>query len=169
MRFKGDLRFTIDLAVGLQLPVNQVCKELGQYDCVFVHTVALNGVDPYGKGLFEPLPVTGATTPVVVERMVTSACLARVDLDLQTPASAVIYKNIALSSGRLMNPQSAEVRLAITELAQRAWLRNPTEAEINHFIQLNGDIEATGVNEPAKTWMQAACFVAFSGEEAVFY
>lgn len=169
VRFKGDLRFTIDLSVGLGLPIAEVCNELGQYACVAVHTVALQGVDPYGKGLFEPLPVTGVTTPVVVERMVTSACLRRVELDLQTPASAVIYKSIALNAGRLANPQSPEVRLALTELAQRAWLRNPTEAELTHLLQLNTDIEATGVAEPARAWMQAACFVAFTGEEAVFY
>ncbi|MFT3711016.1 MAG: hypothetical protein QM817_25600 [Archangium sp.] len=169
VRFKGDFRFTIDLAVGLGLQLTDVCNELGQYPCVSVHTVALQGVDPYGKGLFEPLPVTGATTPVVVERMVTASCVKRVSLDLATPASAVVFKNLALTNGKLTNPTGPEVRLAITELAQRAWLRNPTENEISHLLQLNTDIEATGIAEPAKVWMQAACFTAFSGEESVFY
>lgn len=169
VRFKGDFRFTIDLAVGLGLQLTDVCNELGQYPCVSVHTVALQGVDPYGKGLFEPLPVTGATTPVVVERMVTASCVKRVDLDLATPSSAVVFKNLALTNGKLTNPMSPEVRLAITELAQRAWLRNPTENEISHLLQLNTDIEATGVADAAKVWMQAACFTAFTAEESVFY
>lgn len=169
VRFKGDLRTYIDFAVGLGLPLDQVCKELGQYDCLFVHTVALQGVDPYGKGLFEPLPVTGSTTPVVVERLAMSACLRRVELDLGTPASAVVFKNLALTNGRLANPQSPEVRLAITELAQRAWLRVPTEAEVQHFLQLNTDIEALGGTDPGTQWMQAACFTAFTTEESVFY
>jgi hypothetical protein len=40
---------------------------------------------------------------------------------------------------------------------------------VAHLIQLNTDIEATGVAEPGKTWMQAACFAAFSSAESVFY
>jgi len=58
---------------------------------------------------------------------------------------------------------------ACTELAQRAWLRDPTDAELALLLQLNTDIEATGVAEPAKVWMQAACFAAFSSAESVFY
>jgi len=170
LRFKGDIRLTIDLAVALGLPFDQVCNELGQYACTyFVHPVALGGVDPYGKGIFESPTVTGVTTAVVVERVALSACIKRVDLDLATPASALIFKSLALSGGKLADPSSAQVRLAITELAQRAWLRDPTDAEVAHLIQLNSDIEATGVAEPGKTWMQAACFAAFSSAESVFY
>lgn len=170
LRFKGDLRLTIDFAVGLGLPLDQVCAELGQYQCTtFVHPVALGGVDPYGKGLYEALPVTGATTPAVVDRVALAGCVRRVDLDLATPASAVIFKALPVTAGKLTNPAGAEVRLALTELTQRAWLRDPTEAELQHFIKLATDIEATGVMDPAKRWMQAACFAAFTSVESVFY
>lgn len=170
LRFKGDLRLTVDYAVGLGLPIDQVCNELGQYACTFfVHPVALGGVDPYGKGLYESLPTTGVTTPVVVERVALSACIKRVDLDLATPAAAVIFKAIPVTAGKLTNPAGAEVRLALTELAQRAWLRDPSEGELAQLIQLNADIEATGVTDLAKRWMQAACFAAFSSAESVFY
>lgn len=170
LRFKGDIRLTADLAVSLGLPFDQVCNELGQYACTyFVHPVALGGVDPYGKGLFEGASVTGVSTPVVTERVALSACLKRVGLDLATPATALIFRSIPLNGGKLANPSGAETRLAITELAQRAWLRDPSEGEIAQLLQLNTDIEATGVAEPGKTWMQAACFVAFSSAESVFY
>ena len=170
LRCMGDLRLTVDDAVGLGLPIDQVCNELGQYACTFfVHPVALGGVDPYGKGLYESLPTTGVTTPVVVERVALSACIKRVDLDLATPAAAVIFKAIPVTAGKLTNPAGAEVRLALTELAQRAWLRDPSEGELAQLIQLNADIEATGVTDPAKRWMQAACFAAFSSAESVFY
>ncbi|MFZ5443190.1 MAG: hypothetical protein ACOZQL_24490 [Myxococcota bacterium] len=170
MRFKGELRLTVDYAQALGLPLDQVCTELGQYQCTtFVHPVALGGVDPYGKGLYEALPVTGVTTPVVVERVALAACVRRVDLDLATPASALIFKNIPVSGGKLTSPSGNEVRLAITELAQRAWLRNPTEREVQHLVQLAADVEATGAPDPAKAWMQAACFAAFSSVESVFY
>ncbi|MFO0595898.1 MAG: hypothetical protein U0228_11350 [Myxococcaceae bacterium] len=169
VRFKGDLRLTIDLAVALSLPLDQLCNELGQYACLGVHTVALMGVDPYGKGLFEPLPVTGATTPVVTERMVMASCLRRVTLDLMTPSSAVIFKSLGVTGGKLTNLESTEVRLAINELAQRAWLRDPTDAEVAVFKKLYTDIDATGVAEPATVWMQSACFTAFTTAESVFY
>ena len=170
LRFKGPERLTFDYSIALGLPVDQVCNELGQYACTFfVHPVALGGVDPYGHGLFEAPQVTGATTPVVVERVALAACVKRVSLDLATPASAVIFKSLPLTAGKLSSPQGPEVRLAMTELAQRAWLRDPTDAELALLLQLNTDIEATNVAEPAKTWMQAACFSVFSSAEAVFY
>ena len=170
LRFKGNERLTIDYAVALGIPFLEVCNELGQYSCSFlVHPVALGGVDPYGKGLFEPPSVTGATTPLVVERVALSACVKRVNLDLATPASALVFKAMPITAGRLSNPQAPEVRLALTELAQRAWLRDPTDAELALLVQLYPDLEATGVAEPAKVWMQAACFAAFSSAESVFY
>lgn len=169
VRFKGDLRFTLDLAVGLTLPLEQLCNELGQYACVGVHTVALQGVDPYGKGLFEPVPVTGSTAPIVVDRMVMSACLRRVELDLGAGANAVIFKSIPLTGGKLSDVNGAEVKLALGELAHRAWLREPTTSELTHLTQLYSDIDAMGGAEPAKQWMQAACFAVFSSEEAIFY
>lgn len=170
LRFKGNERLTIDYSVALSIPLLEVCNELGQYSCSFiVHPVALGGVDPYGKGLFEPPPVTGATTPLVVERVALAACVKRVTQDLATPANAVVFRSIPVTSGRLSNAQAPEVRLALTELAQRAWLRDPTEGELALMLQLNTDIEATGVAEPAKVWMQAACFAAFTSAESVFY
>lgn len=170
LRFKGNERLTFDYSVALGIPFDQLCNELGQYPCTFtVHPVALGGVDPYGKGLFEGAPVTGSTTAIVVERVALAACVKRVTADLATPASAVIFKSIPLTAGKLTSPSGNEVRLALSELAQRAWLRDPTEAELQHLIQLNTDIEATNVADPAQTWMKAACFAVLSSAEAVFY
>ncbi len=170
LHFKGNERLTFDYAVALGIPFDQLCNELGQYPCTFtVHTVALGGVDPYGKGLFETPPVTGATTAIVVERVALASCVKRVTMDLATPAAAIVFKSIPVSAGKLMNAQGPEVRLALTELAQRGWLRDPTEAELQQLIQLNTDIEATNVADPATTWMKAACFAVLSSAEAVFY
>lgn len=170
LHFKGNERLTYDFAVGLGLPVDEVCKELGQYSCSFtVHPVALGGIDPYGHGVYEAPLVTGATSAVVVERVALAACTRRVNFDLGTPGTALIFKAIPVAGGKLTAPSGPEVRLALTELAQRAWLRDPTEAELDLLIKLNTDIEATGVAEPAKAWMQSACFAVFSSAESVFY
>lgn len=168
LRFKGDVRLSSDLAAGLSLPVDSLCKELGQYACTsFVHVIALGGVDPYGKGFYEGLPQTGSTTPNVVDRVVLSACTARVQADLG--GSAVIFKNIAMSGDRLSDANSPAVRAAITELANRAWLREPSENEVQSLIALNADIEASMVATPGIAWMQASCFAVFSSSEFLFY
>ena len=168
IRFKGDARLSSDLATGLSLPADALCNELGQYPCTsFVHVIALGGVDPYGKGFYEGLQQTGSTTPNVVDRVVLSACTARVQADLG--GSAVIFKNIALSGDRLSDANSPAVRAAITELVNRAWLREPTENEVQSLIALNADIEASMVATPAIAWMQASCFAVFSSSEFLFY
>ena len=170
LRFKGNERLTFDYSVALGIAPLELCNELGQYSCTFVvHPVALGGVDPYGHGLIEPSPVTLATTSMVVDRVALAACVKRVALDLATPATALIFKSLPVTAGRLSAPRGPEVRAALTELAQRGWLRDPTEAELSILMQLNTDIEATGVPEPAKAWMQASCFAVLSSAESVFY
>ncbi len=170
VRFKGNERFAIDVAVGLALPIDEVCKELGQYDCAFVvHGVALGGVEPYGVGLYEPPGVTGATTPLAVERVVESACSRRLLLDINQPVTAQVYKSVPLSGGKLANIDGPEVGDVITELSRRAWLRDPTDAEVAELRQLARDIEAAHPDDAALQWGLAACFVTFTSAEAVFY
>jgi hypothetical protein len=83
--------------------------------------------------------------------------------------AAVIFRGIKLSGSKLASPDGDEVRGAITQLAQRVFLREPSDAEMTRYIQLARDIEATGNAEPARAWMQAVCFAVFSSAEAVFY
>ncbi len=112
LRFKGPERLTGDFAVALSLPPEQVCNELGQYPCTTsVHTVALGGVEPYGLGFYEPLPFTGATTPIAVDRVALAACIRRVTLDVTTPADAVIFGGIELDAqGRLADREAPAVK-----------------------------------------------------------
>ncbi|QRK12935.1 hypothetical protein JQX13_24630 [Archangium violaceum] len=171
LRFKGPERLTSDFAAALSLPVAQVCNELGQYPCTSsVHTVALGGVEPYGIGIYEPMPFTGVTTPIAVDRVALSACGQRVTLDLTPPTEAVIFGGIDLDSqGRLASRESAPVRNAITALYQRALLRDPTEAEVGALLQLATDIESSGSQAPGRDWMKAACFVVLSSAESIFF
>src|SRR5262245_47874324 len=82
VRFKGAERLRNAVAQALSLDPGEVCNELGKYSCAdAVHTVALGGVDPYGAGLYEPFPDTAASTPLVVERLVLSACVLRAKRD----------------------------------------------------------------------------------------
>jgi hypothetical protein len=171
LRFKGPERLALDFAAALSLPAGQVCNELGQYPCTTaVHTVALGGVEPYGLGFYEPLPFTGVTTPIAVDRVALAACGQRVTLDITSPSEAVIFRGIELDAqGRLASREGEPVKTAITALYQRALLRDPTEAEVGALVQLATDIESTSSPAPGRDWMKAACFAVLSSAESVFF
>ncbi|MFY0524133.1 hypothetical protein ACN28I_13495 [Archangium gephyra] len=171
LRFKGPERLALDFAAALSLPAEQVCNELGQYPCTTaVHTVALGGVEPYGLGFYEPLPFTGVTTPIAVDRVALAACGQRVTLDVTRPSEAVIFGGIGLDAqGRLASREGEPVKNAITALYQRALLRDPTEAEVGALVQLATDIESTSSPAPGRDWMKAACFAVLSSAESVFF
>jgi hypothetical protein len=170
VRFKRNVRLTTDFAIALGLDYTTFCQELGQYSCTLVvHPLALGGTDPYGSGLYEPLPFTGATSPIVIDRVALVGCTQRVTADLALPASALIYNGIAVGSDGKMDPTQPAVATAMQTLYRRALLRDPTGAEVEHLRQLYRDIEATGKPEPAKSWMTLSCFAVMSSVESIFY
>lgn len=170
LRFKGPERLNNDFAQALELQPDQVCAELGIYQCsALVHNVALGGVDPYGPGLYEPSGITAVTTPLVVDRIAWSACNKRVTADTNVPLLAVIFQSIPRAGTKLADPGGAPVQQAIARLTQRSLLREPYASEVERYTQLARDIEATGHAEPAKAWMQAVCFAVLSSAESIFY
>ncbi len=170
VRFKRNVRLTTDFAIALGLPFDTVCTELGQYSCTLVvHPLALGGTDPYGSGLYQPLPFTGATSPIVVDRVALNACSQRMLLDVATPATAVIFGSIAIDAYGKLDVTQQSVADAVTALYQRALLRNPTAAEIEIQRQLYRDIESAGKPDTAKSWMTLSCFTVMSSVESIFY
>ena len=171
VRFKRNVRMTIDFAQSLGLTGAEVCNELGQYPCTTaVHALNLGGVDPYGSGLYEPIPFTGVTSPIVTDRVALSACTTRVDRDRANPLGAIIYKLIPVDgAGKLTNLDGSEVGLALDTLYQRTLLRDPTAEEKAHHKQLYRDIEASGQPTPARSWMILSCFAVTTSVEFLFY
>jgi hypothetical protein len=170
VRFKRNIRLTTDFAVAMELPLATVCQELGQYSCTLtVHPLAVGGTDPFSSGLYEPLPYTGATSPLVIDRIALSACSQRVELDLADPPNARIYRELAIDADGRLNPDQPGVGHAIETLYQRALLRPPTAGELAHLRALYRDIEATGKPAPAKSWAVVSCFAVMSSIESVFY
>jgi hypothetical protein len=171
VRFKRNVRLTVDFAQALGLTTAEVCNELGLYPCTtVVHALNLGGVDPYGSGLCEPIPFTGVTSPIVTDRVALAACTTRVTRDLATPAFGLIYKLIAIDgTGKLVNVDSTEVGLALDTLYQRTVLRDATPEEKAHHKQLYADIVASGQPDPAKAWMILSCFAVTTSVEFLFY
>lgn len=169
VRFKRNERITFDFGNALGLPYDTLCKELGQYSCsLFVHPLALGGVDPYGSGLYEPLPFTGVTSPLVVDRIALAGCSQRVEADLSSPLNAVIFKNIAIVGGKV-DPGSVGATAAIDALYKRVMQRPPTAGELAHLAQLNADIVASGKPDPGKAWLTLSCFAVLTSVESIFY
>ena len=164
VKFKGNDRLRNEFARALELEQDQVCTEFGLYSCThLVHQVALGGTEPYGLGLNEPLPFTTITTPLAVDRLALTACRSRVDLDLETPSAALIYK------GDLDDADGSDVGNSIDILYKRALIRKPAPEETDHLRQLHRDIEALGEGSTARSWAIASCFAVSTTMEQLFY
>jgi len=171
LRFKDGVRLRNDLSQILELSSEEICSELGQYDCVGeIHTISLLGVEPYGLGFYEPLKETAVTTPLALERVVISACSTRVDRDFDAPDAAAIFKDLGVTNGQLADTGATAVSEAIDLLYRRSLQRHATAEEIAHVAALYDDVVATGVaDDPARSWAKAACFAVLTTVENLFY
>lgn len=167
VRFKGPKRLALELARILDLDESDVCTELGQYDCFAVHNVSLGGADPFGVALYSPSETSTATTPIAVERVVLAGCIERAARDLETPASAVIFKDVVTSGGEL-DVDSDAVRVAIDSLYTRSMQRHASDSEVSHLLSLYADVAAESPS-PARDWASLSCFAVLTSLETLFY
>ena len=108
-------------------------------------------MEPYEKSIFEGRKDIGISTPLVLERIVLSACQKRVERDL-AGESIIFLKNANLGTRK----KSANA------LYERAFLRSASTEEQNHI--------ATACTEfDGKNWALASCFAVFSSSEFLFY
>ena len=167
VRFKGPRRFANDLAQALELPVEDMCLELGDMHCTDdVHRVTLGGAEPYNLGINKPAEFTTVTTPIAVDRVVLAACARRVDEDF---AGSPLIFDLPLTGGALADPGGDEVADAIDRIYTGGLLRHADDTEVTHLRELYDDIEATGTGAPARDWAVAACFATLSTMEFLFY
>lgn len=171
VRFKDGKRLQLDLARALDLPAGELCNELDNYGCFDVHKVALGGSDAFGIGLYQPLPDTGATTPIAVDRVVLSACRNRVDKDLSDPAGALIYRGLDITAaGALADVAAKPVGAAVDALYKRGLGRAAKPDEIERHLGLYRNVEASGKSDrPARDWALLSCFATLTTMEALFY
>jgi hypothetical protein len=167
VKFKTKKRLVNDVKQALSLDDEQVCTELGSFDCAFVHSIALGGVDAYDSGVFEPLKTSAVTTPIAVDRLVLSACQTRAHLDFKSPANAVLFK-LDVADDKLVDPAADSVTDVIHELFKRTHLRLAKDRELAHVRQLYLDIEPRSAT-PAKDWSALSCYSVMTMMESVFY
>ena len=170
VRFLNAPRLSKTFAKALALPENELCTELGQYQCVdFIHKVSLLGTDPYLFGANEPLKATTASTPLIVERVATAGCLSRYKLDRAQPASGIFFHRLVIDASGKANADAPEVAAALDGIYVRALQRHATATEVADLKQLYRDIEALPSSKPAEDWAIASCVAVLTSMESLFY
>jgi hypothetical protein len=168
LKLKAGLRFRNDVAQALDLDPT-FCSELGLADCSAVHFIILGGADAFGSGLYEPLPETTATSPLAFDRIAVAGCLARAELDFESPAAATIYVGLAVDGDGRMDPASAAAGAAVERLYRKGLARNPTAGEVAALLGMYEAIEEQGSEAPAHDWATLGCFAVLTSIENVFY
>lgn len=169
VKFKTVERLVNDFTQALDLDLPELCNELGLYACSSVHAIALGSTDAYGAGVYEPLAESAVSTPIAVDRIAMSGCLKRAHADVTEPAGAVIFKDLDIASGALVDVEAQSVGDAIDRLYKRALLRTPKPDEVDHMRQLYRDLEEGGSQEPARDWATLSCYSVLTTMESLFY
>lgn len=168
VKFKTQGRFVRDLASGLDLAPNEVCNELGLYDCYReAHRITLGGVEPYQRGIRDPLPVAPVTAPIAVDRVALTACATRVDRDFDVPTDAVLFGDLANGP-----TNDATLRAAANGLYDRLLRRDATPEELDELVAFHAEaIEVVdGASDKAtREWAVASCFAVATTMEGLFY
>ena len=168
VKFKEQGRFVRDLAASLELPRNEVCKELGLYDCYEVaHRIVLGGVEPYRRGIRDPLPVAPVTAPIAVDRVALSACATRVDRDFDNPSEAVMFGELA-STGPTEAQLGQAARVIYERLLRRPATDEETDALVAFYDEAQEALDGTD-EELAREWAIASCFAVATAIEGLFY
>ncbi len=166
VKFKGGQRYARDLSNALNLSRVELCRELGQYDCVdLVHNITLGGVEPYQMGIHDPLPVAPVTAPIAVDRVALQACDRRATMDFEEPAEAVLFAELAGG-----NSDDEAYREAITRLTRRLLLRDPEVFEVEALLDFRAEVaEEVEEAQAPEAWASMACFMIATSKEALFY
>lgn len=166
VRFKDGTRYARDLAAGLALPPDALCRELGTRDCVEVHRIVLGGVEPYRLGIREPLPRAPLTAPIAADRVALAACTERVRRDVETPADAVLLTDPA------GQPPDAWRRAVAARIYDRVLRRDAEPHEVEALVGLHAEVETEHGGpgpEATRDWTILTCFAVATSLEALFY
>jgi hypothetical protein len=156
-----------DLARALELEPASLCIELGRARCTDVHLMPLGGNDPFESGIFVPASEPLATTPVVIDRVLLSACGQRARLDQQAPAGqAVVFEALDLN-GSAPSPDDARVTATVAALYRRLLARDPSPDE----LRVVSDLTMNAASEPiaAVEFAILSCFAVGGSTEFLFY
>jgi hypothetical protein len=163
--WKRHAALEADLTRALELAPDQVCKELGERNCIRdIHVIALGGNDPFRSGINRPPSRPLSTTSIVVDRVLLSACSARARADKVKPAR--VFTELDLQ-GPAPAPEAAAVDATIRTLFRRLLVRDPKPSEAALIKALLDPNEPDGP-QSAEEFATLACFAIGSSLEFLF-
>jgi hypothetical protein len=164
LQWKRYATFENDLAAALELDPKELCNEFGTEPCVRgVHLSPLGGHD-IATGLLESPPEPLVTTPTAVERIVLSACLARVAKESEQATE--VFGGVSMAEPAPA-PASEEAHELVRSLTRRFLARDPSEAEGDVLSALA--LEPGGKARPAATFATLVCLALGSATEFLFF
>jgi len=166
LQWKRNAALERDLMRALDLTEGQVCSELGAGSCTrTIHHIALGGADPLSIGLYEPLPDTLVSTPVVFDRVVLSACTNRASLDRD--GTPIVFTALDLDAGAAPAPTDEAYAATIWALYQRLLSRDPDPEELVTLERLTVGPEGEALS--AYDFAILACFTVGTTTEFLFF
>jgi len=174
VKFKDGERYLRDLSANLNIPREDICKELSRYDCMSdAFRIVLGGVEAPNLLVNEPIETAALTSPIAVDRVALHVCTNRVRMDREAPADAVLFKTGAFGKdGRAKSPDKAWLNATADAIYGSILLRSPSEREIAtlaSFYKQVADGRPAGSQDIAADWVTLSCFAVASSLEAVFY
>lgn len=164
VKFKDGERYLRDLAAALELPRDSICRELSQYDCFSdAFRIVLGGVEPYRIRVVEPQEKASLTAPIALDRLAMHACTLRVEEDVKSPATAVLFRPSKARPDRKWKQQTA------TTIYDRILRRTPTAEETTRLVSFYDTVGRKSAATASRDWTVLACFAVASSLESVFY
>jgi hypothetical protein len=165
LQWKRNAALQRDLMRALELPEDGVCNELGRGSCTReIHHIALGAADPLRIGLYEPLPDTLVSTPIVLDRVVMSACVNRADLD--QGGAPVVFTDLDFGEEAPAEGDDA-FTATVTTLYRRLLSRDPEPHELTTLGGLA--VDEAGKPVSAHDFAVLTCFAIGTSSEFLFF
>lgn len=166
LQWKRNVALQRDLMRALELPEDGVCNELGRGSCAReIHHISLGGADPLHVGLYEPLPDTLVSTPIVLDRVVMSACASRASLD--RGGQPVVFTGLDLGAAAAPSPDDEAFAATVTALYRRLLSRDPEPHELTTLEALTVGDDGEPVS--AHDFAVLTCFAIGTSTEFLFF
>lgn len=170
VRFMRVYRIQQNLARALDLSPDSVCLEANGDSCFKLHEIGLGGVAPYSLAVYEPSENTGVSTPIIVDRIILSACRNRIDLDFASSSGALIFGGLELDdNGGLKSAESPSSKESIRVLYQRLLSRDASDEEIEQLVTFYAEVDAESSKTKARDWALLSCYMVGTSLEWLFY
>lgn len=164
VQWKRAAAIEADLSRALALSSDELCKELGDKNCIRdVHLVPMGGNEPYVSGLMKPSVEPLATTPAVIDRVLLSACSTRAERDAQ--GRPEVFSKLRFDRP-LPAADDPAIRDTVVDLYRRLLARDPSSEEIKLVASLADDADE---ELRPQDFAALACFTIGSSTEFLFF